>query len=161
VVNRQVKQLLLDVVKLDDVLGHEDDAPALEDMARRAKKMLDDDSGARRRKLKKTLPTRKAKAEQALANLEAHRRLRERAFLRADGRCELCGVPFKVNEQVHLHHLEGGPGKAKREQLCNVMAVHSTCHEAYHMSVASFVEAVRGWCQRHGYPLPKRKEFRR
>jgi hypothetical protein len=153
--------MLLDVVKLDDVLGHENDAPSLEDMARRAKRMLDDDSGARRRKLKKTLPTRKDKAMAALQDLEAHRRLVERVRLRADGRCELCGAPARHGEQLVPHHLEGGPAKTKLERIGNVMAVHSTCHEAYHMNVASFVEAVRGWCQRHGYPLPKRKEFRR
>lgn len=158
--NPAVKRLLQDVVKLDDVLGHEDNAPSLEDMARRAKGMLEAVSAKRQRRLKKTLPARRAKAERALAELEAHRQLRQRAFVRAVGRCELCDVPLRTNEVVHLHHLEGGPAKAKNERISNVMVTHPACHEAYHLNVAAFVDVVRAWCQHHFYPLPKRKEFR-
>jgi hypothetical protein len=158
--NREVKRLLQDVVKLDDVLGHEDDAPSLEAMAKRAKKLLESTSSARTRKLEKTRPDREAKAGQVLANLEAHQELRQRAYVRSMGRCELCDVSLGVNEACHLHHLEGGSSKTKNEKLSNVMVVHPACHEAAHMNIRSTVPAVKAWCFEHGYPLPRRKEFR-
>ena len=76
---------------------------------------------------------------------------------RAKDMCELCGK-WGANEP---HHLLGGSGRRRQEQTVeNVMAVHRGCHDSFHRAPWEFKDRVKAWCEKHGYPLPNRREYR-
>jgi hypothetical protein len=88
-----------------------------------------------------------------------HKQLVRAAVMRAEERCELCG-DSTVLLRTELHHLEHGSAKSRDERMSNVMIVHPHCHQSYHLNVSAFVDDVKKWCSRYGYPLPNRREYR-
>lgn len=127
----------------------------------RAGFLLNELKGKVKRKASKAKPRRELQARARAAQQDRHRLLEEAVHRRAGGVCELCCEPWAPWDNARvLHHLEGGPAKAKLERLSNVMSIHPACHEAYHMNVRAFVPAVMAWCARNNYPLPNRKEYR-
>ncbi len=53
------------------------------------------------------------------------------ALKRQNHSCAACGLKFKGEERVHLHHLDGNHENWKRE---NLVALHESCHDYLHMS---------------------------
>jgi 5-methylcytosine-specific restriction endonuclease McrA len=150
-----IRRLLCDVMILDSEI---EAAPALDDMARRARAIIEAERARKARVRAKATPRRQARELRSLADSARAFDLRAAAMKR-DGRCQLCDDP-SVREGLDLHHLDLGAGKARRERISNVMMAHRTCHDAYHANERAFVGRVKTWCRAYGYPLPNRRAFR-
>lgn len=48
--------------------------------------------------------------------------------------CAFCGHKFVDDEKVHLHHKDGNHNNWKND---NLVAIHQTCHQLYHMGKSS------------------------
>ncbi len=53
------------------------------------------------------------------------------ALKRQNHSCAACGLKFKDEERVHLHHKDGNHENWKR---ANLVALHESCHDYLHMS---------------------------
>jgi hypothetical protein len=149
-VNRALREIL------ESVAGH---GGVPQHLRLRAQGVLAREKLARATRLKKSRPRRKQDEVAAAVEAQRHTRLVLQVMDRAGNCCELCGRAT-LPERLDPHHLEPGPSKARHERLFNVMAAHRSCHDAYHANPRAFVERVKLWCALHGYPLPKRREYR-
>lgn len=125
-----------------------------------ALRMLDEAKRHRRTVLAKSRPRRQTEAELEQLERERHARLVQTVLDRDHGRCQLCDEVHGVHDLVDAHHLELGSGKTKKERLDNLITAHRSCHDAYHLNAKAFVARVKAWCERNGYRLPRRKEYR-
>ena len=105
----------------------------------------------------KKKPGRERRQAEAARQEERHRYLVSQVLLRAEGRCELCG---DAAGGLEPHHLELGAGKTRNEKLSNVIAACRADHDAAQMNERRFVPTVLAWCQRYGYPVPRRRVYR-
>jgi hypothetical protein len=96
---------------------------------------------ARAKKLKRSLPRRKA--GQAAAASAALRRaeLRGKVFERAAGRCECCAS----KSPSEMHHLVSGPSRRARESLETCAAVCAWCHVDLHKGRKEALLRLRDW----------------
>ena len=146
---RDVRRLVLDVVLLD---GEQDAAPSLEDMARRAKALLDgpfkeDHRRASRRKDR----TPRAPGESKAAKREERNArvgiLRTRVFDRAAGSCECC----RSRPPVEWHHLISGGARRTSEAYETTAAICTWCHADLHRNKWHALAVMRAWARDNGY----------
>lgn len=82
--------------------------------------------------------------------------LREAAYQRAGGRCEVSGIPLDI-DTFDLHHRRpkgmGGTLRPDTDTLGNVLALHPDVHNGG----PSSVHGRRGWSEERGYLLPQRE----
>jgi predicted restriction endonuclease len=90
-------------------------------------------------------PTRKAKAEKRAARNERMASIRDEVFKRADGRCELCGIPAS-----EAHHVLGGPQRRERESADTVLALCQGHHRLMHYGDLMAVEQAESYCRAVG-----------
>jgi len=54
-----------------------------------------------------------------------------KALKKQNHSCDTCGLKFADDEKVHLHHVDGNHQNWKPK---NLVAIHESCHDFYHMS---------------------------
>ena len=118
-----------------------------EEIRARASWILGEESHARKRKLGKSLPRRKAAEAGALASRQKRAELRAQVFERAGGRCECCGA----RPPAELHHLLSGPVRRRSEAFENTTALCCYCHRDLHRSEPQALQAMFEWAFDHEY----------
>lgn len=80
--------------------------------------------------------------------------LRAALWERAEGRCEVSGVPLDP-DTFDAHHRRpkgmGGTARPDRDLLSNLIALDPSVHNG----APDSVHARRGWSEEHGYLLPQ------
>ena len=66
--------------------------------------------------------------------------------LRAEGRCELCGL-----SAIEMHHLIGGSSRRSSESVSTVILLCLGCHRAWHRGDLDLYRACLEWAQRRGF----------
>lgn len=101
----------------------------------------------RARKLKKSLPRRKAGLAAAATAAQRRAELRDQVFTRAAGRCECCAS----KSPSELHHLVSGPSRRARESLQTCAAVCAWCHVDLHKGRKEALLRLRSWALGLGF----------
>ena len=118
-----------------------------EEIRARASWILGEESHARKRKLGKSLPRRKAAEAGAVAAKQKRAELRARVFERANGRCECCNS----RSPAEAHHLVSGPSRRFRESYETLAALCSFCHLDLHRSRVDALDRMYRWAFDHEY----------
>jgi hypothetical protein len=109
---------------------------------------------APRRKNEKQKKTAKDKSMRAAARRAGSAELRAAVLDRPGPVCEL-GNHYWPPERIQVHHLQAGSARRKLEAVHNMIRACQYDHDSWHKDgPANFVPVVKGWCARHGYPLP-------
>ena len=156
---RDVRRLVLDVVLLD---GEQDAAPSLEDMARRAKALLDgpfkeDHRRASRRKDRGPRAPGESKAAKREDRAARTAEIRAACVARADGKCEVCEQPENERFPTEMHHLLMGRGRRTQDQdVSNCIMVCPVCHAVGHGRILQVGDVLIEWSRKHGYAETER-----
>ena len=64
-------------------------------------------------------------------NSKLYNGITSKVLKRQNHSCASCGLKFMGKERVHLHHVDGNHGNWKWN---NLVAIHDSCHDYFHMS---------------------------
>src|SRR5512133_67274 len=113
----------------------------------------------RARKAAKSKPRREATKVARAERRDNEQAIRAEVMVRPGPACELGSHEVFPGTFIDAHHLE--PGSNRRHgKVSTLIRACRDCHDHYHRSEYVFVEAVKAWCAKHGYPLPNRKVYR-
>lgn len=142
---RAFRELAADVVELD---GEQDEAPSLEEMARRARDLL--------ARTEERTRTKKVVTAAPLVEEEPRRekvsRIRTAVFARAAGRCEFC----HAGEPREWHHIIGGPMRRTLEAVDTTAAICIDCHRGWNASKLDVLRLAKVWALRLGFRVALR-----